>query len=54
MVVTLLAALGTYSVAQFYAAYPEAAPAPGWLIIATGATLWLASSFLISKLPDKR
>ena len=51
---TFVIALGTYSIVSFYMAYPEAAPAPMWIMVATGPSLWFASWLLISKLPDKR
>ena len=53
-VATLVLVLGTFALASFYAAYPEAAPEPTAIIVAAGEALWFASFFLISRLPDKR
>ena len=50
---TAVIGLGTYAATSFYSAYPEAAPAPAWGLVAAGVLLWCASFFFISKLPDK-
>jgi predicted membrane channel-forming protein YqfA (hemolysin III family) len=51
---TFVIALGMFVLTSFYTAYPEAAPAPNWVIIAAGVALWVTSLFLLSKLPDRK
>ena len=51
--VTLVIGLGTFVLASIYDAYPEAAPAPTWIMVGAAVAIWGASLFLISRLPDK-
>ncbi len=50
---TFVIGLGTLGLTAFYAAYPEAAPAASWMLIAAGALVWVGSLFLISRLPTQ-